>query len=121
MRGQSGTVYRAPKRDRHGDPVDENGNPVELTGDGLAKVGVVKGIILGGLSASPSMERRETSDTTGQIGIPRKRNPRVRFGDRIDINGVRYQVVSNPEWDYPHYMTGTDFGMYWVSVRGVIG
>lgn len=122
MRGLSGVVYRAPKRDRHGDAVDEDGNPVEMTGDGLARVGVVKGIIMGGMSASPSMAQRETSDTTGQIGIPKKGNTvQVKFGDRIDINGVRYRVTSKPEWDYRQYMSGTDFGFYWISVEGVIG
>lgn len=122
MRGQTGSVFRAPMRDRHGDAIDEDGKPVDmLDEDGNAYVGDISGIVMGGLSASPSMSREESSDTRGMIGCPRKAVVRVQFGDRININNVRYRVTSNPEWDYPHDFTGTDFGYYWVNVEGVIG
>lgn len=122
MNGQVGTVFRAPLRDRHGDAIDPEGNPVDMTDeDGNAYVGQIKNIIMGGMSASPSMSREESSDTRGMIGCPRKAAVKLQFGDRIEINSVRYRVVSRPEWDYNQSLTGTDFGYYWVDIEGVIG
>ena len=122
MRGRTGSVFRAPLRDRHGDPIDEDGNPVNmLDEDGNAFVGEIKNIVMGGLSASPKMSYQETSDTRGMIGCPRKASVKLKFGDRVNIDGVRYRVISNPEWNYPHMLTGTDFGFYWVDVEGFVG
>lgn len=122
MRGQSALVFRAPLRDRHGDPVDDDGKPVSLVDeDGNAFVGEIKNVVVGGMSASPSMGRQETSDTRGMIGCPRRDAVKVQFGDRVEINKVRYRVISNPEWNYRHGLTGTDFGFYWVDVEGTIG
>lgn len=121
IKGRTGRVFRAPLRDRHGDPVDVDGNPVDmLDADGNAFVGEVKRIIIGGMSASPTMGREESSDTRGMIGVPRKQAVAIQFGDRVEIGDVRYRVVSNPEWDYAHDMTGTDFGYYWLSVEGMV-
>lgn len=53
------TVYRAPKRDAHGDPVDDNGNPVRLSGDGTAKIGTVSSVILGDQSVAAVGTRRD--------------------------------------------------------------
>jgi hypothetical protein len=122
VNGLSGKVFRAPARDRHGDPVDELGNPVDMVDeDGLAFVGEIKRIVVGALSASPSRRQEETTDTSGMIGCPKKSAVRLAFGDRIDINGTRYQVVSKPEWDYSQVLTGSTFGYYWVDVRGADG
>lgn len=122
MRGHTARVFRAPERDRHGDPVDAQGNPVDMLDDeGNAFVGVVSSVVLGGLSASPSMKGQESGSSRGMIGLPKKASVRVTFGDRVEINGVRYQVISRPEWDYRHGLTGTDFGYYWVDVEGVYG
>lgn len=122
MSGLTGRVFRAPARDRHGDPVDELGRPVSmLDEDGLAFVGQIKGIVMGGMSASPSRAREETADTGGMIGCPVRSSVKLSFGDRIDIGGVRYQVTSRPEWDYRQALTGTRFRHYWVDVRGVDG
>lgn len=121
MKGQTGLVFRAPLRDRHGDPIDEDGKPVDMLDDeGNAFVGEISRIVMGGLSASPKMAREESSDTRGMIGCPRKSKVKLQFGDRIDINGVRYRVISKPEWDYRHFLTGTDFGYYWVDVEGMV-
>lgn len=121
INGRTGRVFRAPLRDRHGDPIDSDGNPVDmLDGEGNAYVGEVKRVIMGGLSASPSMARQESSDTSGMIGVPRKQTVKLQFGDRVEIGNVRYRVTSNPEWDYRHDLTGTDFGYYWVSIEGII-
>lgn len=122
MNGQTGLVFRAPLRDRHGDAIDANGNPVDMTDeDGNAFVGQIDKIVMGGMSASPTMSREESSDTRGMIGCPRRAAVRLQFGDRVNINGIRYRVVSAPEWDYRQGMTGTDFGYYWVDVEGTIG
>lgn len=122
MRGQTGLVFRAPLRDRHGDAINEDGSPVDMTDeDGNAYVGQIFNIVMGGMSASPSMSREESSDTRGMIGCPRRSDVKLQFGDRLEVNGVRYRVISNPAWDYRQGMTGTDFGYYWVDVEGTVG
>lgn len=121
-RGQTGLVFRAPLRDRHGDAIDEDGKPVDmLDEDGNAFVGEIANIVMGGMSSSPSMSRQESADTRGMIGCPRRAAVKLQFGDRVEINNVRYRVISNPEWDYRHGLSGTDFGFYWVDVEGTIG
>lgn len=117
-----GLVFRAPSRDRHGDPIDSAGKPVDMLDEfGDAFVGEVSGLIMGGLSANPKMQGEESTDTRGQVGCPTASSIRVRVGDRIEINGVRYRVISNPEWDYPSYLTGTKPTHYWIDVEGYIG
>ncbi|QSM01069.1 head-to-tail stopper [Mycobacterium phage Nanosmite] len=119
-RGRKGFVYRAPKRNHNGDPVDDDGNVIRVGADGT-KLGEVKGILMGGLSASPSMGRQESSNTSGQIGIPNKNVIKVQFGDRIVIDGVKYRVVSTGMWDYPNSMSGTKPEYHWVQVEGSVG
>lgn len=122
MRGQTALVFRAPLRDRHGDAIDADGNPVDmLDEEGNAFVGRISKIVMGGMSASPSRSREESSDTRGMIGCPRRAAVKLKFGDRVEINGVRYRVISKPEWDYRSSLTGTDFGYYWVDIEGTIG
>lgn len=117
MSGRSGDVFRAPKTDRHGDPVDDAGNPVKITDkEGLAFLGTLTDIIMGGQSASKVLSRQESSDTSGMIGCRRDRTPKLKFGDRIVIDGIKYEVKSPPEWDHPHSFTGTNFNRYWVDV-----
>lgn len=90
-----------------------------LDEEGLAFIGELEDIIMGGLSASPSMARQETSDTRGMIGCRTDLEPQVKFGDRIEIDDVRYQVTSKPEWGYGHSFSGsTFFNRYWVDVEG---
>lgn len=123
MSARVGRIFRAPKRDRHGDPVDSSDNPVDMRDpEGLAFVGELKDIIMGGISASPSKGRQETSDTSGQIGCRTDLEPKVMFGDRIEIDGVRYQVTSQPEWGFGHSFSGsTFFNRYWVDVEARVG
>jgi hypothetical protein len=113
-----GTVYRAAARNAHGDPVDTKGNVTRLDGDNL--VGTVTGLVMGGQSVVQSGGRQESSDTSGQIGVPTASTVRIQFGDRVDIDGVRYQVTSRPEWDHASSLTGTTFGHYWVRVTATI-
>lgn len=120
QRGATGVVYRTPMRDPNGDPIDENGNVVRPGSLG-SLVGTITGIIVGGLSASPSMQRQETSDTTGQIGIPNKDPIKVKFGDRILIDGTVFRVTSRPLWTYSNQRTGTKPEFTWVQVEGTTG
>jgi hypothetical protein len=119
MTARSGDVFRAPKRDRFGDPVDEDGNPVSLVDkDGLTFMGTLTDIVMGGLSAARSRSRGETVDTSGMIGCRVDLEPRLQFGDRIVIDGVKYEVASVPEWGYGHSFSGSQFfNRYWVDVK----
>jgi hypothetical protein len=119
-RGATGIVYRAPLRDRNGDPVDENGKPVRVGAAGT-KVGTITGIIMGGGSASPSLAQQDSSNTTGQIGIPNRHNAiQVQFNDQILIDGVTYRVISNRLWTQANTMTGTKPKYTWVEVEGTV-
>ncbi|MBB5167208.1 hypothetical protein [Mycobacterium sp. AZCC_0083] len=120
QRGATGVVYRAAKRNAHGDPVDDDGNVIRVGAEGT-EVGTIHGIITGGLSASPSLQRQESSDTSGQIGIPNKQPIRVRFGDRILIDGTVFRVISKPLWIYANQRTGTKPEFTWVEVEGTAG
>lgn len=119
MTARSGDVFRAPKRNRFGDPVDDGGNPISMVDkDGLAFVGTLEDIIMGGLSAARSRAQQETVDTSGMIGCRTDLEPRVQYGDRIHIDGVKYEVASHPEWGHGHSFSGsTFFNRYWVDVR----
>lgn len=119
-RGATGEVYRAPKRNAHGDPVDDQGNVIRVGADGT-KVGSIEGILMGGMSASLSMRRQESSNTTGQIGIPIRKNPiKVQFGDMIVIDGVKFRVTQKPIWTYANTMSGTKPKYTWVQVEGKV-
>lgn len=119
--GRPGELFRpsAYGKNSHGDPVDADGKIVRPTDLGI-KVGDIKGILIGGLSASPSMSRQESSNTTGQLGIPNRQPLKVGFGDRLKIDGVTYKVTSPRRWDYPQSMSGTQPVYHWVSVEGTI-
>jgi hypothetical protein len=123
-----GEVYRAPNRDRYGDPVDDDGNPVDmLDPSGLCHIGRIDSLVMGGQSWSRVQTRGEVADTTGMIGCPvagflplelpfTLGELKLTHGDRIDIDGVRYSVVGPRLWDYENSLTGTNFGRYWVHV-----
>jgi hypothetical protein len=123
MNGASGDVYRAPKRNRHGDAVELDGvTPVSITDkDGNAFIGTINNIIVGGMSAVRTNDRAESSDTTGMLGILKTATPQVLMGDRIILDGVDYEVRSQPRWTHKHATTGTSFPRYWVDVTARIG
>lgn len=118
MNGVAGDVFRAPKRDRHGDPVELDGvTPVEITDkDGNAFIGTLTEILMGSVSATRVLGRQESADGGGQLGILKTQTPKVRFADRIVIGGQTFEVTSDPNWDAPHVMSGTVFPRYWVDV-----
>lgn len=122
MSGATGDVFRAPKRNRHGDAVDDDGNPVGITDkEGLAFVGTIENIVMGSMSAVRTADRQETSDGEGQLGILKTDPTQVRFGDRIVIDGSKYEVRSRPQWTHAHSMTTTNFPRYWVDVSTRLG
>ena len=108
------SVYRAPHRDRHGDAVDDEGNPT-----GLEFIGTATGVIIGGQNWHSRNTRGEIADTTGQIGFPRS-GLIPQHGDRVLVQGVMYSVVGKPQWDHDHPWTGTDLGYAWVKVDATI-
>jgi hypothetical protein len=118
--GRTGKVFRAPKRDRHGDPINLDGSPVELMDEeGNAFIGTLTDIIMGGQSASRSKLMQETADTSGMLGCRRDLEPKLQLGDRVVIDGIKYEVASTPAqgWDHDHPFTGTNFNRYWVDVK----
>lgn len=127
-RGVSADVFRASndtigaKRDRHGDVVDTAGAPVQITDkDGLAFIGTLTNVLMGSISAVRTKDREESADGLGEIGFLQNQAPRVKFGDRLVINGQKYEVTSDPRWGTPHSMTGTVFPRYFVSVEARSG
>src|SRR5690348_15056736 len=94
--------------------------------DGLAFVGTLTDIVMGGMSWNSRNTRGEIADSAGMIGVPRVGLPatlpftigpsHLVSGDRIDIDGVRYSVVGQRLWDYPNKLTDTQFSHYWVNV-----
>ncbi|MBV6360435.1 hypothetical protein R2325_16400 [Mycobacteroides chelonae] len=116
LRGRTGTVFRAVKRNEDGDPVDDDGNVIRIGPNGLGEMGVIKGVVMGGLSASPTLSREESSDTSGQIGIPVKNTVKVQFGDQIAIDNVVYRVISRDLWNYENSLSTTKPKHYWVKV-----
>ena len=109
LQGITGEVYRF-ERDWRGDPV----NPDDPTNH----LGTISGIVFGGRSVSARDGREERSDTTGQIGCPRD-GIKLQAGDRIVIDGIRYDVVGPRLWDYPSNLTGFVFPLYFIEVRAV--
>ncbi|WP_142279471.1 hypothetical protein [Mycobacterium arosiense] len=67
--------------------------------------------------------RQESADGRGTIGIRKDAKltdgtpaPKVRYGDRLVIGSVRYEVVSDSNWDSPHALTGRVFPRVWYDV-----
>ncbi|ORA17361.1 hypothetical protein BST14_08800 [Mycobacterium arosiense ATCC BAA-1401 = DSM 45069] len=117
-------VFRAPKTNRHGDPVADDGvTPVDLTDkDGLAYIGTVENVIIGGQSVQPARgndARGEYADTSGLIGLPRN-GIKVQSGDRLVIDGIRYTVTGPRLWDAPHPTTGYNFRYYWINTTAAV-
>lgn len=120
-RGLPGKVYRAAfGRNEDGDPLDQDGNVTHVEENLGCFVGNLIGILMGGPSASPALARGTTSDTSGQIGIPAKGNPPVKFNDILLIDSVRYKVVSRPEWNFANSMTTTQPTYSWYRVDATL-
>lgn len=133
MNGTTADLFRAPKRNRHGDPVADDGvTPVAITDkDGNAFLGTITNVLVGSTSSNRVNDRQESSDGRGQIGFLKRGKlidgtpaPKVSAGDRLIIDGQPFEVLSDPNWDTPHTMTSTSFSdlpgasgfkRYWVD------
>lgn len=115
------TVYRAPKRDAHGDPVDDNGNPLRLSGDGTTKIGTITGVILGGQSVAAVGTRGDVVSTEGQIGVPTAAAIALEHGDVLQLdNGTRYRITGPQLWGRPHSLTGTPARYAWWQATATV-
>jgi hypothetical protein len=104
----NGTVFRAPKRNRNGDPVDQDGDPVRLSGDGVAKVGVITGLIIGSANVGGVATRGDVASTEGLVGAPTTAAIRLQHGDIVQTeDGVRYKLSGPQLWGRPHSLTGS--------------
>lgn len=119
--GLPGKIYRAAfGRNDNGDPIDADGNVTHVEENLGCFIGDLVGILPGGPSASPTLGRGTESDTTGQIGIPIKGNPVVKFNDILLIDSVRYKVVSRAKWAFANSMTTTQPMYMWFNVDAPI-
>lgn len=112
MNGTTADLYRSSGQDRHGDPVD------------MTFLGTITNVLVGSISSSRVNDREDSADGNGQIGFLKKGKltdgspaPKVGFGDRIVVQGQKFDVQCDPNWDTVHSMTGTTFPRYWVDVR----
>lgn len=98
-------VYR-PSRDWAGSPM----------GDGY--LGDVTGVIVGAQTSHPLRQNLPGNSTEGMLGIPfsQESGITVEQGDRLVIDGVRYEVVSRRA-HHVHQLTGVPLGRYWVHVE----
>jgi hypothetical protein len=95
-------IYRAPKRDRFGDAVDDDGNPAELE-----FIGTATGVIIGSQSWQPRNTRGDVVDTTGLVGVPVAEPVQPRLGDLLVVDGVRHAVKGPAQWTHANTLTGT--------------
>ncbi|OBB57960.1 hypothetical protein A5757_19280 [Mycobacterium sp. 852013-51886_SCH5428379] len=109
------TVYRAPARNAHGDPVDQDGHPIRVGGNGT-NVGDIDGAILGGQSVERVSTRGDVVSTEGLIGVPVAAIA-LEIGDTlIAEDGTRLKVSGPALWGRPHSLTGAPARYRWHQV-----
>jgi hypothetical protein len=128
-------VYRTPARDRNGDPIDANGNPISMYGD-VTYLGTLDVVLsnVQSMSVQPrltgtgvgNVDREEAVDVAGLIGAPRRAGILLRHGDRLliaDSEGYafRYRVVGERLFDYPNSLSGWDHRLYWIRAEATDG
>lgn len=91
------TLYRAPRRDEHGDPINDAGEVIHVGSDGTL-VGEINGIVMGGPSWRPINDRGDIVDTTGMVGVPVTEQHQPRHGDQLVIDGVKFFIQGPPQW-----------------------
>ncbi|OQW34506.1 MAG: hypothetical protein A4E20_10830 [Nitrospira sp. SG-bin2] len=132
-----GKVFRAindtvgAKRDRHGDPVDDDGIPVGITDeDGAAYIGTIDDIWISDVTpGAPTVatqstlgapSRQETSDSNVSFCCP-KDGIVLKYGDRVVVGNMKFEIKTNANWNDVNPLTGTDFGRFYVQAVGRIG
>ena len=112
----SGTVYRAPRRDGHGDAIAEDGTVIRIGAEGT-EVGEISGLILGGQSVAQVRTRGDVVSTEGLIGAPMYSVITLRHGDTIVLDDGRRLNVNGPMiWGRAHSLTGTPARYAWWAV-----
>jgi hypothetical protein len=110
-----GTVYRPAARDSNGDPLNEAGEVIRLSGDGTAKVGIIDGIIIGARSADTLSVRGDVVSTAGLIGWPTASPLQLQAGDILECNGQRFAITGPTIWGRPHSLTGSPPRYSWIT------
>jgi hypothetical protein len=119
----TGVIYRAPAWNENGDPVDADGNIVRLSGDSVANVGTIDGLIIGGSSGSTrttetlSGLRGDVVSTEGMLGFPSylRSDLWLQNGDIVEADGQRFKVVGPRLWGRPHGLTGRPARYQWTA------
>lgn len=113
------TVYRPAARDEHGDPVDENGAIIRLSGDSTARLGTVD-VIVGGASGNyrtvrDAGMRGDVVSTDGMLGF-RADGLQIRSGDIVEAGGQRWEISGPVLWGWgPHALTGRPPRRRWIA------
>ncbi|WP_348727424.1 hypothetical protein [uncultured Mycolicibacterium sp.] len=106
------TVYRAPRRDQHGDAIAEDGTVIRVGANGT-EVGTVN-VILGGQSVQRTAARGDVVSTEGLIGVPADSAVMPRHGDTVALEDGRKLKVTGPMiWGRPHSLTGQPARYCW--------
>lgn len=112
----TGKLYRPAGRDRHGDPVDDDGLVVRMGDDGTL-IDQVSGLVFGGGPAwSLAGGRSDAVDTTGLIGVPVAEPIQPQAGDVLVVDGVRYAVSGPPSWSRANTLTGRPTRCRWWTI-----
>lgn len=112
------TVYRPVTRNEHGDPADQNGAIIRLSGDSTARLGTVE-VIVGGASGNyrtvrDAGLRGEVISTDGMLGF-RAEGLELRAGDIVEAAGQRWEINGPVLWGRPHSLTGSPSRWKWIA------
>lgn len=111
------TVYRADRRDAHGDPIDQDGNVVR---DDETPIGTID-VIIGGDSGSTRSVNQDASlrgdvvSTAGMVGYPIASGITLQPNDILAIGGQRLKVIGPSLWPDTHSLSGRPLRYRWVS------
>lgn len=119
----SGNVFRPYARDSHGDPIDQDGNIVRLTGNETeAKVGPIDGLIIGGSSGVSRTSEYNVPSLRGDvvaganlIGWPTSNPIGLRAGDVLEVGGQRFSISGPTLFGPTHSITGRPTKYSWIS------
>jgi hypothetical protein len=129
----TGTVYRTTAVNRHGDPVDADGNVIP----GPPLFGHHHGLIIGDLvvmslralgsgSTGGVVDRADVGSVQGLIGASRNASILLRHGDRVEVPsstdaaGFVYSIYGPRLFEQVNLLTGFDFGYYWIRSEALV-
>lgn len=106
--GQTITVYRPTRDDRHGDVEND------------VLVGTIEHVVTQPVRVSPNEGFGETVEVIGILWCPRDSDIRLEDGDRVILNGNTYRCVGPRVHDEDHPGTGSHNPSYGIRVEAVI-